>query len=364
MTAPPNAVVPTGEAAERTATPRSRLPEGVVELAGERWRWADGHRHNHGEADRVQELLWAPLRLEADWPSPTAPIPVAAGWIHAEVIDDDRAVLDRLRADRPDLDAEGLAHLCQEMRLPVAPYRPLGRPATDQPNRHPSGRSTDRTVDEIAALESAEVSGSLIIDLTTHWAGPLSTKLLAESGAEVVKVDPACRPDGFRERPALYQHLNRPKRIVDLDLRRPDDRERFDSLLGRADLLVDSFSSRVLHNLGYDDDQLYRLNPRLAHLSIRAYPAASAEASWVGYGPGVHAVSGLGLAPGADEPTPAPVAYPDVVAGLTAYGTARRLINPDRPVRRAVVSLRASIEPLRALAFDQAADGDHTGFHA
>ena len=71
----------------------------------------------------------------------------------------------------------------------------------------------------------------VVVDLTSLWAGPLATSLLAMLGARVVKIDPDVRPDGFREHPALYASLNGAKEIVDLDLRQPGHRARFEALV-------------------------------------------------------------------------------------------------------------------------------------
>ena len=88
-------------------------------------------------------------------------------------------------------------------------------------------------------------------------------------------------------------------------------------------MLVESFSDRVLPTLGYPTDELWRLNPRLRVISIRAF----AHSPWVAFGRGVHAASGLGMIAG--EPTPALLAYPDPLAGLTAFSAALRALAAD-----------------------------------
>ena len=233
--------------------------------------------------------LLAPLRLEPGWPAPPEPLPVGGGWVHAEVIDDDRDLLDRLLTDAGASDPEAFARTCQELRLPVSPYRALTAttPAIDpadplgtDPHRGPAGGADagpdghgdpaatgpdghgDPAADRGDDRGLADPAGATVIDLSTHWAGPLATRLLADAGATVVKVDPRCRPDGFGQRPALYRHLNHGKEVVDLDLRSPTDRARFEQLLASADLLVESFSRRVMGNLGYDDDRLRAAQPR------------------------------------------------------------------------------------------------------
>lgn len=322
------------------------LPDGVVDEAARRWVWADRAATVDRRRADVEQLLWAPLNLEPDWPSPVAPVAVGTGWIHPEVIDADRPALVQLKSDRPELDVEALASLCQQMRLPVTPYRRLAD----------STPAADRSVDELSELEPGGAAGAVVVDMTTHWAGPLATKLLADAGATVVKVDPDTRPDGFRPRPHLYRHLNGAKQVENLDLRSQADRRRFEALVAGADLVVESFSRRVMGNLGYDDAALAALSPGVARVSIRAHPDDSAERDWLGFGPGVHAVSGLAFDHRCQPPRPAPVAYPDVLAGLTAYGIALRLLNPRRPRSTGEVSLRAAIEPIRRLAVKRHAE--------
>ncbi|MEM9565116.1 MAG: CoA transferase [Actinomycetota bacterium] len=364
------------------------LPDGLLALAAERWRAAEAWSQADGvsgcgltvpplddgdlEAMLVDELT-APLRLEA-WPPPTAPTPIGNGWIHDEVVDDDREVLEAVLGDRTGRGPEAVAAAAQELRLPVTPYRRLDEFAStnddrhDRPaDRHPTPPTGSSPTPEPHAERRGATSRPVIVDLTSHWAGPLATALLARSGATVVKLDPACRPDGFRDRPRLYAHLNGEKEIVDLDLRVDDDRRRFEHLLGRADLLVESFSRRVLPNLGYDRSRLAALRPELGLVRIRAFAADTPERDWLAYGPGVHAASGLAFAadPGG-PPRPAPVAYADVVAAVTAFAAAAELLadrqgppdptEPRRPPRTTEVSLARSIAPLAANASRAIAD--------
>ncbi|MGH1488358.1 MAG: CoA transferase, partial [Acidimicrobiales bacterium] len=233
-----------------------------------------------GSPDWLSDLLTAPLRLDDQWPDPTEPFAVADGWVHVEVTEEEQATFEALAEQWQTLDAERFAAACQELRLPVCPYR-----AAHVGDRTlPAGRgSVDGDLDNASTGRSpaSSVAGSLVIDLTTHWAGPLATKLLADAGATVIKLDPECRPDGFRQRPALYQHLNGDKEVLDLDLRRPADRTQFEALLAKADLLVESFSRRVMPNLGYGSTQLAKLAPRLKTLSIKAFPIRTPEQDWL-----------------------------------------------------------------------------------
>ena len=323
-------------------------------------------------ATEATDHILSPLALVEDWPDPTDPLPVGDGAVHADLIDSDLDSLVRLRKVLADadhgstgnLDAERLADQAQTWRLPVTPYRRRDR------SRVVAGLSAIAGVADAASGTRwpRPLSDCVIVDLSALWAGPLATSLLAADGARVVKLDPSCRPDAFGVHRHLYEHLNEGKEIIDLDLRVSNDRESFEQLVAGADLLVDSFSRRVLPNLGYGPEQLQALNPSLSTLSIVAFPAGTPEADWISYGPGVHATSGL--AEVADNSLakrvrfqPAPIAYPDALAGLAAYALAlETLIAPTGDVesRHVEVSLLSAIAPLLARHPDGATENPAT----
>ncbi len=342
------------------------LPDGAAEAATESLRRglvAAGRLDDLGAwlaPDAVAAQLVRPLLATDAWPGPSQPLVVADGAVHADLIDEDHdrlAILRSILADVGPVDAENLAAEAQDWRLPVTPYRDL----PDWPPPAPAGPS-------VRAVAPGGWHGApLVIDLTSLWAGPLATSLLADLGVRVVKVDPDVRPDGFREHPALYSQLNGAKEIVDLDLRLDGHRRRFEALVDEAALVVDSFSRRVMPNFGYGPDDLRRRNPGVATLSIVAFPAGTREAAWVSYGPGVHAFCGLGTLTDGDGGRrfqPAPVAYPDALAGLEAFAVAAELLTAGArtdsgptalPHRE--VSLAGALSPLvaRAVALRAAA---------
>ena len=124
------------------------------------------------------------------------------------------------------------------------------------------------------------LDGFKVLDLTHHIAGPYCTKLLADFGADVVKIerpgsgDPARRmqpffhdqADGERSLPFLY--LNTNKRSVTVDLKSGPGKEIVRKLARESDLLVESFSPRVLPSLGLGYGEFHELNPRLVMVSI------------------------------------------------------------------------------------------------
>ncbi len=348
------------ERADRAAAVIERLPAGALDLATEglaRGLTAAGlvpGQHPWGRAGAARDLLVAPVVLDPTWPDPTPPQPVGSGAVHADLTDDDAEAFARLRSVlAPDAatDPETLAAAAQEWRLPVTPYR---RPAeTSGPRPDPgltwtAAGSTPTVSDPARDIDRSRPGDTpLVVDLSALWAGPLATALLAELGASVVKIEPSARPDALVDHPAVHHALNHRKDIIDLDLRCRADRARFDELLSRADLLVDSFSRRVLPNLGYGPDVMAGRFPHLRTLSITAFPAGSPEADWVSYGPGVHAAVGLGRNGPDERARPAPIAYPDPLAGVEAFAQAASLLaGAAGPVRRVEVSLAGTVSPL------------------
>lgn len=134
------------------------------------------------------------------------------------------------------------------------------------------------------------LAGARVIDLTWVVAGPLTTRILADHGADVVRVE---RPDAPPPHGTTEATLQRGKRRVALDLRGADGVATLRALLRDADVVVDNFSRRVLPNLGLDDDALHALNPRLVIAHLTGFPPGDACADWVAYGPTVQAMSGL-----------------------------------------------------------------------
>src|SRR2546423_8940338 len=121
------------------------------------------------------------------------------------------------------------------------------------------------------------LSDILVLDFTTLLPGPLATLMLAEAGAEVIKVE---RPGGedvrafppyFDGFSAMFALLNRGKRSVVLDLKREEDRARLEPLIARADVLVEQFRPGVMARLGLGYDAVRAKNPRLVYCSISGY---------------------------------------------------------------------------------------------
>src|ERR1700733_4576642 len=134
------------------------------------------------------------------------------------------------------------------------------------------------------------LEGTRILDLTWGVSGPAGILLLAEHGADVVKVEPP-GGDPYRDYPA-YRVWNRSRRSVALDLKSPEGKDRFLQLLGTADVLAESFRPGAMAALGLDYESVAERFPQLIYLSIPAYPSGSRHASRPGWDALVQARSG------------------------------------------------------------------------
>jgi crotonobetainyl-CoA:carnitine CoA-transferase CaiB-like acyl-CoA transferase len=120
---------------------------------------------------------------------------------------------------------------------------------------------------------ASALSGLRVLDLSWGISGPMATMLLADHGAEVVKIEPP-GGDPFRKsgRSELgYKTWQRGKRSAILDLKDPADLAVFKTLATHADILVESYEPGVTRKLGIDYDTLSALNPRLIYASVTAY---------------------------------------------------------------------------------------------
>jgi crotonobetainyl-CoA:carnitine CoA-transferase CaiB-like acyl-CoA transferase len=132
-------------------------------------------------------------------------------------------------------------------------------------------------------MTALALSDIKVIDLTWHIAGPYCTKLLADYGAEIIKVeqpgvgDPARRmgpfykDDPHPERSGLFLHLNTNKKGITLNLKTATGKKIIQELVKDADILVESFRPRVMPGLGLDYKSLEQLNPALLMVSISSF---------------------------------------------------------------------------------------------
>jgi crotonobetainyl-CoA:carnitine CoA-transferase CaiB-like acyl-CoA transferase len=177
------------------------------------------------------------------------------------------------------------------------------------------------------AQAKGPLAGLLVADFSRILAGPYSTMLLADMGAEVVKVEGPGGDDTRTWQPPVrdgvstyYLGVNRNKRSVKLDLKDPGDLALAHELARRADVFIENFKPGGLARFGLDYDAVAAANPAVVYASISGFGGGPKGAGLPGYDLIVQAVSGLMSVTGdaEGEPYRAGVAVFDVISGLHA----------------------------------------------
>ena len=187
----------------------------------------------------------------------------------------------------------------------------------------------DPTPSTPAAAAPAPLAGVKVIDLSRVLAGPLCTMVLADLGADVVKIERPVEGDDTRhwgppfagEDAAYFLSLNRNKRSATADLGSPEGVSLVRRLASTADVLIENFRPGLMARFGLSLHDLREANPRLVTCSLTAFGGDAQEtASRPGYDIIVQALSGLMSVTGEPdgEPTKAGVALLDVITGLFA----------------------------------------------
>jgi CoA:oxalate CoA-transferase len=170
-----------------------------------------------------------------------------------------------------------------------------------------------------------------VLDFTTTIAGPHCTRLLADLGAEVVKIE---APDGdmMRTRPPMrsgastsFGQLNAGKKSLALDLKSPAAVEAVRRLVITADVVVENFRPGVMRRFGLDYDALKPIKPDLVYCAISGYGQTGPSAELPAYAPVIHAASGYDLAHMAYQgetrrPDYCGIYIADVLTGTYAFG--------------------------------------------
>jgi crotonobetainyl-CoA:carnitine CoA-transferase CaiB-like acyl-CoA transferase len=167
------------------------------------------------------------------------------------------------------------------------------------------------------------LTGLFVVDFTTLLPGPLATLMLAEAGAEVLKVE---QPGGENARKfppfvgnesAAFAMLNRGKTSVTLDLKSRADQDKLSALIKRADILVEQFRPGVMDRLGLGYEALKKINARLIYCSISGYGQSGPRVHEAGHDINYIGNTGLlDLQPGpAERPVVPPMLAADIAGG-------------------------------------------------
>ncbi|MBI4337418.1 MAG: CoA transferase [Chloroflexi bacterium] len=179
------------------------------------------------------------------------------------------------------------------------------------------------------------LDGVRILDLTHVYAGPQGTQLLADMGAEVIKVEGPYNPDRGRGLLGLasdratgampvgrpwFCTLNRNKKAVTLDLSKPRGKDLFRELVKVSDVVIENFSLRVMPNLGFDYPRLKEVNPQVIYIAMPGYGASGPYKNYVCWGEIIDSMCGLAGITGYPEGAPmrSNIAYGDPITGLNA----------------------------------------------
>jgi crotonobetainyl-CoA:carnitine CoA-transferase CaiB-like acyl-CoA transferase len=160
------------------------------------------------------------------------------------------------------------------------------------------------------------LAGVRVLDLTIWRPGPYATQLLAEIGAEVIKVEPP-GGDPMRTYPGLFAALHANQRSVVLDLKAADDRERALALAAGADVVIEGFRPGVADRLGVGDAEVRARNPRVVYCSVSGYGQTGPLRLVPGHDVNYTAWSGA-LAPGGGAPAVPALPIADLAGGMAA----------------------------------------------
>lgn len=218
--------------------------------------------------------------------------------------------------------------------------------ATDRPHSDAQGRAPQHAPVAGNANPTAPGSGLplqdvVVVDLSMAWAGPLAVRVLAELGAQVIKIEGASHMDRWRggttpqrgtsrypdndpgERPwnrnAFFNTQNRHKRSLALDLKSDRGKDIFRQLVAQADVVVENFSAAALGRLGLDYHALRDITPDLVMVSLPAFGMTGPESGQVAHGPTIEAAAGnlrLQGYDGEDGLASGLLAWGDPIAGM------------------------------------------------
>ena len=165
------------------------------------------------------------------------------------------------------------------------------------------------------------LKGLRILDFTWVLAGPYATRILADFGAEVIKIQSNKTAGGAESNlTGYFSHWNRNKRSITLDMSYPEAKEIVLRLARISDVVIENFSTRVMSNWGLDYERLKEVRPDIIMVSMSGMGQTGPWKDFVAFGPALQALSGLTYLTSFAQESPLGLgyAYADPVAGLHA----------------------------------------------
>src|SRR6185503_5954856 len=211
--------------------------------------------------------------------------------------------------------------------------------------------------------------GLKVVDLSRVLAGPFCAQMLADMGADVIKIEapegdenrrwPPLMPNGLSSN---YASVNRGKRAITLNMKSPRAAEVLDRLVRRADVVLHSFLPATAARLGISYERFHAINPRLVFCSITGYGERGDLANKPGYDLMVQAFAGPMSVTGYEEgpPVRTGVSFVDMATGMSAYGAiasalyARERTGRGNWVRASLLETAVSILGYHGIAWLQA----------
>jgi len=178
----------------------------------------------------------------------------------------------------------------------------------------------------------APLAGIRVLDFSHILAGPFCTRLLADLGADVARVETVIRPDHLGERkvgseskgppkrPASYLNINRSKRSITINLKTEAGRKLVTRLASVADVIVENFSAGVMARLHLDYERLRSFNPRLIYVSMSGYGHEGPRRNWTSMNMNLQAYTGLMMTTGSENDPPVAISnsWNDYMGGFHA----------------------------------------------
>lgn len=257
------------------------------------------------------------LALLAAHDVPAAPVGDRADWLNSGPMSDNAM---RLVREHPDLGP---------VEMPGVPVKLSETPGSVRGLMRKAGAGELKVFAQPRAAPPADggeprppLAGVRVLDLGTVIAGAYASCILANFGADVIKIE-SSEGDPFRPFGPGFMNHNRGKRGLGLNLKDPAGRAAFLDMARQSDVVIDNYRLGVRSRLGIDYAVLRAINPQIISASINAYGSTGAEAHLPGFDPLLQARSGMMAAQGGagDEPVFHSVAVNDVAtAAVTAFG--------------------------------------------
>lgn len=217
----------------------------------------------------------------------------------------------------------------------------------------------------------APLAGIRVLDFTHVLAGPFCTRLLADLGADVVRVESSKHPDhpwpssyiSPDRRHASYLNTNRSKRSVAIDLKNETGQQIAARLAAAADVVIENFSAGVMDRLGLGYERLGASNPRLIYVSMSGYGHDGPRRDWTSMNMNLQGYSGLMMVSGAEDDPPTAISnsWNDYIGGLHACFAILQAVHERRDTAQGkridLSQFECSAAMIGALLLSSAVDG-------